>query len=330
MTVLITGGTGFVGINIARRLAHEGHRVVCLSRHAADRDSVRDAFIAPVRERIALVSGDVRRLCDIEAVWRRYAPSRVIHAATITPSVDKERSMGRAIVEANVMGTVNVLEAAVSGGARRFVYVSSAGVYGDADEASPLTEAVPETGTGLYAVTKHAAERLCQRYAELHRLETVSVRVGWVYGPMERPLAGSRERMSLVYDCVHAALAGREVCLGELSAVRDWIYVGDLARAVATLLAMESPRHHLYNIAGPRGYTHRELLETLSRIVPVSYRAADHEHPPNVDEALTRKRRGPLSIDRLLVDTPYRPEINLETGLRRYVDWLLATRCANP
>jgi nucleoside-diphosphate-sugar epimerase len=329
MTVLVTGGTGFVGINIARRLAHDGHRVVCFSRHADDPDSVRDAFVAPVRERVALVSGDVRRSQDIEALWRRYAPSHVIHAAAITPSVDMERSMGGAIVEANVMGTVNMLEAAVRAGARRFVYVSSAGVYGDAGEAAPLTEAAPETGRGLYAVTKHAAEQLCQRYAELHGLETVSVRVGWVYGPMERPLVGSRERMSLVYECVHMALAGREVCLAELDALRDWIYVGDLTRAIAALLAMAPSRRRLYNVAGPRGYTHRELLDTLSRILPVSYRAADDEHPPNVDEALTRRRRGPLSVERLLADTSYRPQIDLETGLRRYVDWLLAARGAS-
>jgi nucleoside-diphosphate-sugar epimerase len=185
-----------------------------------------------------------------------------------------------------------------------------------------VTEDAPLGGVGLYAVTKQAAERLCERYEQLHGVTVVSARLGWVYGPMERPLAGSRERMSVVYESVSAALAGRELCLAELDAVRDWVYAGDVARAVAILLAMEDPPHRVYNVAGPRGYTHREMLETLRHIVPLRYRAADGEHPPNVPEALTRRRRAPLSIEPLLADTPYRPEIELETGLRMYVDWM--------
>jgi nucleoside-diphosphate-sugar epimerase len=127
MTVLVTGGTGFVGVNIARRLAHDGHHVVCLSRRATDVDPARDAFLAPVRDRVMLASGDIGRPQDLEAVWRRYTPSHIVHTAAITPTVEMERSMGPAIVEANVMGVVNVLEAAARGGARRLVYISSGG-----------------------------------------------------------------------------------------------------------------------------------------------------------------------------------------------------------
>jgi nucleoside-diphosphate-sugar epimerase len=138
---------------------------------------------------------------------------------------------------------------------------------------------------------------------------------------MERPMSGSREQMSLVHECVRLGLAGEEIRLLHLDHVRDWIYAGDLARAVSTLLLMEEVPHRVYNCAGHRGCTHRELLETLGSVMPVRYRQVATADQANVPAALTRKRRGPLSIERLLVDTSHRPQVNLRAGFGVYVEW---------
>jgi nucleoside-diphosphate-sugar epimerase len=164
--ILVTGGTGFVGINIVRRRADEGHDVLCVSRRAADPDPVRDAFLAPVRQRVILAAGDVGRPGDLEPLWRRYRPSHAAHAAAITPTSEMERSSSRSIVAANVTGTVGVLNAAARGGADRIVYVSSAGVYGDTEEDVAITEETPLNPLGLCAITKEASEKLCARYEE--------------------------------------------------------------------------------------------------------------------------------------------------------------------
>src|SRR5579884_1622515 len=310
MMVLVTGGTGSVGINIVRRLAQAGHSVLCLSRRAAERD------------RVTLVAGDVGRPGDLDRVWERYQPTHVVHAAAITPTPEMERSMARTIIAANLMGTVNILEAAWRGGARRVVYVSSAAVYGETDEDTTITEDAPLKAQGLYGITKEASEKLCSCYEDLHGVPTVSLRVGWVYGPMERPMSGSRERMSLVYHCVRLALANEEIRLLHLDHVRDWLYADDLARAVAALLVLDRVPHRVYNCAGHRGYTHRALLETLQRVVPLRYRQVEDPDRANVPAILTRRRRGPLSTERLLADTAYRPQTDLDEGLRMYAEWV--------
>lgn len=320
MTVLVTGGTGSLGINIVRYLAKEGHCVVCFARRAGQPDPVRDVFLREVRDRIIFAGGDAACLGDVGGLVRRHRPTHVVHAAAITPTPEMERSMGRAVVAANVMGTINVLDASIQAGVERIVYISSAAVYGETDEQLPVDEDAPLAGDGLYAITKQAAERLCARYERLHGVPIVCARVGWAYGPMERPMAGSREQMSLVYECVRLAVRGEEIRLPELDAVRDWIYAGDLARAVASLLAAPALPRRTYNCAGPRGYTHAELLDTLGRVIPLRYRRAENPEAANVSSALTRRRRGPLSTERLTADTSYRPDVDLETGLRLYVE----------
>lgn len=233
--------------------------------------------------------------------------------------------MAAAVVSANVLGTANVLQTACRRGATRVIYVSSAGVYGDTADAAPVAETAPLHGKGLYAITKQTGEQLCEYYERLYSVPIVAVRVGWVYGTMERPMPGSREQMSLVYECVRLALNGEELQLHELDPVRDWIDADDLARATSALLFAGVLSHRLYNCAAPRGYSHSELLDTLARVLPLRYRNSQDAHSANVAPSLTRRRRGPLNIERLLTDTDYRPTIDLETGLRRYVEWVIAS-----
>jgi nucleoside-diphosphate-sugar epimerase len=218
------------------------------------------------------------------------------------------------------MGTVNVLEAVRRGGARRVAYVSSAAVYGERDESVAIDESMPIKPWGLYGIAKDASEKLCAYHAHLHGTDVVSLRVGWVYGPMERPMANSRLSMSLAYECVRLALVGEEIRLAHLEHVRDWIHAEDLGRAILAVLDAPALRHAIYNLAGDRGYTHRELLDTLGRVLPVRYRQVA-EAEANVPPRQTQKRRGPLSIARLAADTGYRPRFSLEAGLRQYVEW---------
>ena len=325
MLVLVTGGTGSVGINIVRRLAQEGHSVLSLSRRGGEADPVRDAFLAPVRDRVTFIAGDVGQAEVVERLWERYHPTHVVHAAAVTPTSAMERSMTRAIVTANLMGTLNVLDAAHHFAAQRVVYISSAAIYGETEEDRLITEDDPVKAWGLYGITKEAGEKLCAYYQQLHGVSTVSVRVGWVYGPMERPMKDSRQNMSLVYHCVKLALAGKDIRLAHLDHLRDWIYADDLARAVAAILTQSQVAHQVYNCASGHGYTHRELLETLGRVMAIRYRHVDSPDQANIPAGLTCKRRGPISIQRLLSATSYRPRIDLEHGLRMYVAWAQQT-----
>ncbi|MDR7417935.1 MAG: NAD(P)-dependent oxidoreductase [Armatimonadota bacterium] len=321
MNVLVTGGTGAVGINIVRALARSGHRVLCLSRRAHDADAAVARFLAAVRHGVTFVPGDVADLDALVTVMRTHRPSHVVHAAAITPTAEMERSSAPEILWANFMGTVHVLEAARRTGVQRLVYISSGAVYGETDEASCIGETFPVRPAGLYAIAKDASERTGVYLAGLHGLEWAALRVGWVYGPMERPMAGSRVTMSLVHTCVRLALAGEEIRLVHLDPVRDWIHAGDVGRAVLAVLTAPALAAQSYNLSGGNGISHRALLETLAHVLPLRYRQVA-EAEANVPAALTRPRRGPMSIARLTGDTGFRPAQSLEDGLRDYVDWV--------
>jgi nucleoside-diphosphate-sugar epimerase len=321
VNVLITGGTGAVGINIVRVLAQAGHRVLCLSRRAHDADPAVERFLAPVRHGVTLVPGDVAQPDTLAGVMEAHRPTHVVHAAAITPTTAMERASAPAILQANFMGTVHVLEVARRSQVRRLVYISSGAVYGETDETSVIDETVPVRPTGLYAIAKDASERVGDYLAGLHGLEWTSLRVGWVYGPMERPMAASRTTMSLVHASVRLALAGEEIRLAHLDPVRDWIHAADVGRAVLAVLAASAIPAHTYNLSGGIAIPHRTLLETLARVIPLRYRQVA-ETDANVPAALTRPRRGPMSIERFAADFGFRPSLALEPGLRDYVDWV--------
>jgi nucleoside-diphosphate-sugar epimerase len=161
MKVLVTGGTGAVGINIVRVLAEAGNDVLCVSRRAGEPDPARDQFWAPVCDRIALVSADVGSSEALAAILEAHRPTHVVHAAAITPTPEMERSSAPAILQANLMGTVQVLEAVRRHEVRRLVYISSGAVYGKTDESVTVDESTPVRPAGLYAIAKDASERLC-------------------------------------------------------------------------------------------------------------------------------------------------------------------------
>ena len=320
MNVLVTGGTGFIGANVVRHLASEGHQVLCVSRQVGGLEPELERFWGPVRDRVAAIACDTTDPDSVDEVFARYRPSHVVHAAAVTAgrSVPSAQQINRV----NVSGTVNVLEAAESHAVRRVLVISSAAVYGQTAEEVAIEENAPLRGTGAYARTKIESERLCVSYRlDPNHIDAVIVRLGWTYGAMERPMPGTRETMSLVHDVVRLALDGEEIRLAHLEPVRDWASIDDIAQALGALLTRNGLRRHIYNLSGGVGVSHRQLLSTLARIVPISFREVPKEEA-NIPSSATEKRRGPLSIQRLINDTHLSPMSDLESGLRRYVRWV--------
>ena len=320
MIVLVTGGTGFIGANVVRHLASEGHRVWSLSRQADGLEPAVEVFWAPVRSRITVIAGDVTDAGSMNEVLARCQPSHVVHAAAIT-SVRSVPAV-REIIRVNVSGTINVLEAAAVHGASRVLYISSAAVYGETAKETAIGENFPLRGESAYARSKIASEALCESYRlDPNCMDVMIVRLGWTYGPMERPMVGSRTTMSLVYQVVERALAGEEIRLADLLHVRDWISVEDVSHAVSKLLTQRGLQEHTYNLSSGVGVSHGHLLSTLAGIVPVSFRRVPIRDA-NIPSSATEQRRGPLNIERLVRHAGPVPLTNLEEGLRRYIRWL--------
>jgi len=316
MTVLITGGTGFVGLNVARALLERDADVVLLG-HAP----LPDAAAAALGGRATAVVGDVRRADDLARVLAERRPSRIVHAAALTPGPGRERPDGRATVEVNVLGTLNLLEAARERGIERLVLVSSGAVYGQSGSERPrLDEATPPAPLGLYGISKLAGEQLGLRLGELFGLDVVACRLGSVFGPFERA-SGVRETLSPILQVTRLAERGGTAILPRAGR-RDWIYSRDVGAAIATLLFAPAPAARLYNVGSGVSWSVEDWCARLRAAFPrFDYRLAATPAEANVDYWGDRDR-APFAIDRLVGDLGFRARFGLNEAFADYLDWL--------
>ncbi len=317
MSVLITGGTGFVGIHVAAQLAGLGEAVVTLSVEGKlNRDALE--FVGAARERITCVEGSILDLGRLRWIVDRYGVDRVIHGAAITAIGKLEKEAAHQAVLANVGGTATVLEAARLAKLKRFVHLSSASVYGATDPDVPLEEDAPLDPRGIYGITKRAGEDIVRRYFELFGMEGVILRLSAPYGPLERP-SPMRTVMSPVFDWCRAALKGHEVELAD-DLVRDLTYVSDTARCVVLAFLKSDLSHQVYNASCGENLRFSDILAALARVRP-GFRFRLKEGG-TLSPFFRDSLRGPLSMKRAKEDLDFVPEYDIESGMGRYLEWL--------
>lgn len=294
--VTVTGGAGFVGSNLVRRLLEDdaGARVIVLDR-AVD-DLARQLF-APFADRVAIHLGDITSPEALAAVPRQDEITHVVHAAMVAHVPQWEIADPTQFVHVNIVGTSNVLEwARRLPSLERFVYVSSGGVYGDPTSGSTVTPQ-PETGPfnppELYAISKYTSELIAGRYNLLFGLDVRAVRLSWVFGPMERVTSG-RTLMSPPYAIARAIIEDRplRVTHRSLPAVGDFLSSTDIARALRLLLLADEPLHSVYNIAAGELTTIADLLGLAAEAHPgaqydvvADEESADIDHDPELRQA---------------------------------------------
>jgi UDP-glucose 4-epimerase len=265
------------------------------------------AHISPAPE---LVVGS---LTDPDAVTRAAAGCEVVFHLGAVASVAKstEDPLGNHTV--NATGTLHVLTAARAGGARRVVYAGSASAYGPASDPAGQDEETPLCPLSPYAAAKLAGELYCQAFAATYGLETVRLRFFNVYGERQRadnPYSG-------VIALFAAALsAGRVPSVhGDGLQSRDFVYVGDVARAL--VLAADTPgvSGRVYNVGTGRSVTVLELILVLNTLLGTT---AEPTHGPQRAGDVRHSR---AKIDRIRHDLGYEPTVGFEDGLRRTLDW---------
>ncbi len=254
MSVLIAGGTGFIGLNLAEACLAAGQDVVLLDR-APPPAQAAEAFDAlPARWTHAAV--DVTDESAVAAVFRDTTVSQVYHAAAITSGAARERAHPERVVAVNLLGLTHVIKAAAAHRVRRLINVGSGAAYGDGGLArhgavAPLDEATAwPRPTTLYGVTKLAAEGVTRRLADLTGLDALSVRLAIIFGPWERD-TGARDTLSAPMQLAIRALRGEPALLPRRDA-RDWTYSRDVAHALRALMAAPRPRHDLYHVSAGR------------------------------------------------------------------------------
>src|SRR6266850_2109009 len=338
MTLLVTGGTGFVMSVLGRYWldAFPDERLVVLDAAAPDAAAVR--YFAPVADRLDVVVADVTRPDTWRAALGRAHITHIVHGATITPlsrgtMLEAQRepeaeNPGR-IIDVNVMGTVAVLDwARTLPELQRFIYVSSGAVYKHHGPDRP-GEPLPEDGyvmpRRLYGISKLASELITERYGDLFGLSTASVRPSSVYGTMDR-ITSSRNFRHVPNRLAHMALEGTAlVRVNTLAAVGDYVHVEDVARAVVSLLRARALRYGAYNVAAGTTATVGDLVGWAAEKVPGFQAEITAAADADIvqDASLSDGMWGAYDISRISAETGWKPR-PVREALHAYMDWIAA------
>lgn len=302
---LITGGTGFVGANLTRRLLRDGHEVHLLARDP------RDAWrIEAIRPSIALHAADLQDRAAVARVVERIRPAWVFHLAA-HGSHAWQTDLG-GIVATNVVGTANLLEACLRTGFDAFVNAGSSSEYGLKDHPAVEEEALEPNS--YYAVTKASATLLCRHAARRHGVRIPTLRLYSVYGPYEEP-------NRLVPALIVYGLRGTLPPLTSPHTARDFVYVDDVVDAL--LLAAARPAGDpgaVYNVGSGTQTTLHTLVELARRLFGIATEPAWGAMPDRIWDTSVWVA-DPRKIEREL---GWRPARTLAEGLDRTAQWLRA------
>lgn len=321
MAILVTGGAGFVGLNVVQALLERGDDVVLFDSGELPADAAH--ALEPHKSRLAIERGSVLDADRVDKVFHAHRIERVIHAAAVTSGPQREAREPAAILDVNLHGTINVLTAAKAHGVARTVYVGSGAAYGESlYRYARLYEDTPSVPSSLYSITKHAAERMCIRLRELWEIDVVCVRLGTVIGPWERD-TGVRDNFGTHSQLAALAVTGKPAVLPDREVQRDWIYVRDVAAGLLTLAYGPRASHPFYNLSS--GVVWKEPIaawcKALQETYPAfEYRFAGPREQPNV--WYTDQDRGIMDIGRLEHDTGFRARYLAPNAYADYLDWL--------
>jgi nucleoside-diphosphate-sugar epimerase len=320
LATLITGGNGWVPSHIVRRLAQRGETVVSYDLMEVD-DLLRD-MLGNAIENVVFAFGDVTDADGMLATAREYGVTKIIHAAAITPRRHRELAEPKRIVEVNLLGTMNALDTARQlDGFERFVYVSSCAATGDHPELAETDEETMSTATGLYGISKHTSERICQRYAELYGLDIVAMRPANVYGPMERDTPGYKGGTE-PREMLRIYVEGKPVLINSLEGpYLDWTYVEDIAEGMERAWATPNLPAPVYTLTAGTLYSIGDLLEQFQNNLPnFEYRVVPENEATYL---VSGGPPGPVpSNARLRRDFGWVPSTSFDNGMKQYLTWI--------
>jgi UDP-glucose 4-epimerase len=317
MNILVFGGTGFVGLNIADALLTRGHAVTLFDRAGLPPAAQRALSLHEAR--LSVVTGDVLDRALIEHVIAAGFDTIILGAA-ITAGPERDAADPETILRVNLLAQTPVLTAARQHGVARVINLSSAGAYGDSAFRYPLLdEDTPCDPVSLYAVTKFASEKVAARLATLWQNDFISVRLSGVFGPWERG-TGVRDTLSPQAQIFSAMAANTEAVLPR-PGVRDWIYAPDVAEAIALLVEAAEPRHRLYNITAATPWSALEWGQALAIHNPgFTCRLATAHDTPTID-LHSSADRAPMSAARLEQEFGWRARFGCADSVADLMAW---------
>ena len=298
MQILVTGGAGFLGSALVRRLVALGHSVRVL-------DDLSTGDPARLPPEASFARGDVN---DVPRLWSLLQGVDCVYHLAARVSVPESRHFPRDYNLVNVGGTVSVLEAMHQVGVRRLVFASSGAIYGNQTE-QPVHEELPPNPLSPYAVSKLAAEQYICTISRLWGIEAVCLRVFNAYGPGQQLPAA---HPPVIPQFLHQALSGGSLVVhGDGTQTRDFVYVDDVVEALVRAASVPAPTCRVVNVGSGVETSINALIDVIAEVTDTQpHRLYVGEQSPGVSRLCADLTRARQVLD-------YTPRVFLREGLRR-------------
>ena len=315
MKVLVTGSAGFIGSHLCERLLSGGHQVVGLDNFDPfyNPQVKRNNIVASLSQKeFRFVEGDIRDIACVENVCAAGKFDVIVHLAAkagVRPSI--EDPLG--YQDVNIRGTLVLLEAAKKYGIKKFIFASSSSVYGN-NEKVPFAETDNvDNPISPYAATKKAGELLCYTYSHLCAIDMTCLRFFTVYGPRQRPDLAIHKFTKLINDGTSIPV------FGDGSMMRDHTYIDDIIDGiVGSMLACKG--YEIYNIGESRPIRLDTLIQSIEAALGKKANITRLPLQPG-DVKITY-----ADVSKAAKKIGYQPKTQLETGLKKFIEWFRGTQ----
>jgi len=314
LRVIVTGAAGFIGSHAVKALLRAGHSVLGI-------DNLNDYYDSKLKtdrlesiwapERFEFEEVDVSEYEKIEQIFEKYRPARVLHLAAqagVRYSIENPFSY----VESNLKGHLSILEAVrASTSVEHLVYASSSSVYGN-DTQVPFSENDrADKPVSLYAATKRADELLSESYSNLYNLRQTGLRFFTVYGPWGRPDMAYWLFTKAIFESKPITVFNG----GNLE--RDFTYIDDVIKTTVKIV-QSTPKNagnYIYNLGGSRSRDVNEFIEIIANACGKP--ALRQNYPMQQGDVY----KTCADVEKISTDYGYKPSVELEVGIPRFVDW---------
>ncbi len=303
--LLLTGGLGFLGCNLAYYLAKQGQKLLLMQRRISQVPSFLESFI---NKDIDIVPCDILDFSNLYYVLNKYKISSIIHMAAIYGSKGNLYQC----INVNINGTINVLEASRIMEIDRITFISSHSIYQRSlEKIHREDEDFPLKSTHYISLTKKASEMICDYVGKEYGTNILIIRPNQIYG------LHYTQELNPIQKMVENSVVNEPTYLSEIHPDNgnNLIYVKDCVRAIGLIHLASKPQFNIYNL-GDKYVTYGEMAEAIKKTIPnaeINFRA---DIKKEIDEPIY------LNMDRLNKEFGFKIKFNLENGIRDYIQWL--------
>lgn len=297
MSILVVGGTGFIGSHLVRKLIEEGERVVIFD-VIPNIEPIKD-----IADKLKVVRGDATNITDILHTIKENEVKDIYHLVALLADVSQDKPM--LALKVNVESTLNILEASRILNVGKVIFASSVAVY-DINDTAPVDEGAPSKPISVYGATKTLSEFYGMHYNRYFGVDFRALRFTTIYGLGK--FGGSTGICSML---IEKSAIGQAVEVDAADAVTDWLYIKDAVSSLLLARDVENPKNRIYNIGGG-SHSVREVVDVVKRFI----------HDAKIELKAKRLFPWPPSYSWLKAreELGYQPLFDIQNGVKDFIE----------